>query len=34
MDVFGKGADFDPATDPLVRVHAGRLRELLSNYYA
>lgn len=34
VDVFGKGADFDPATDPLVRVHAGRLRELLSNYYA
>ena len=34
VDVFGKDSDFDSATDPLVRVHAGRLRELLSNYYA
>ena len=34
VDVFGKGADFDPATDPLVRVHAGRLRELLARYYS
>lgn len=33
VDVFGKDAGFDPATDPLVRVHAGRLRELLVKYY-
>ena len=30
MDVFGKDADFDSSTDAVVRVHAGRLRELLS----
>ncbi|MGB7287043.1 MAG: hypothetical protein WBC71_08935, partial [Salaquimonas sp.] len=34
VDVFGKDADFDATSDPLVRVHAGRLRELLSVYYA
>lgn len=34
MDVFGKDADFDPSTDAVVRVQAGRLRELLSQYYA
>ena len=32
MDVFGKDADFDPATDAVVRVQAGRLRDLLSQY--
>jgi len=34
MDVFGKDADFDPSTDAVVRVQAGRLRDLLSQYYA
>lgn len=34
MDVFGKDADFDSATDAVVRVQAGRLRELLSQYFA
>jgi tetratricopeptide (TPR) repeat protein len=34
VDVFGKDADFDPSTDAVVRVQAGRLRELLSHYFA
>lgn len=34
VDVFGKDADFDPTTDAVVRVQAGRLRELLAQYYA
>lgn len=34
MDVFGKDAEFDPSTDAVVRVQAGRLRELLDHYYA
>lgn len=34
VDVFGKDAEFDPTTDAVVRVQAGRLRELLSQYYA
>jgi TolB-like protein len=33
VDVFERGADFDPATDPIVRVQAGRLRKLLDTYY-
>ncbi|MFZ1813566.1 MAG: hypothetical protein WBO55_04200 [Rhizobiaceae bacterium] len=33
VDVFGKDDQFDPSTDPLVRVHAGRLRELLASYH-
>lgn len=33
VDVFGKDTSFDPATDPLIRVHASRLRELLAKYY-
>lgn len=33
QDVFDKGADFDPATDPIVRVQMGRLRRLLADYY-
>jgi adenylate cyclase len=32
--VFGKAADFDAASDPLVRVEAGRLRSRLVEYYA
>lgn len=34
VDVFGKDADFDSATDAVVRVQAGRLRELLQQYFA
>ena len=34
VDVFERGADFDPATDPIVRVQAGRLRKLLDAYYS
>lgn len=33
MDVFGKDRDFDPSTDAVVRVQAGRLRELLQHYF-
>ena len=33
IDVFGRDAGFDPATDAVVRVQAGRLRELLGQYY-
>jgi tetratricopeptide (TPR) repeat protein len=33
MDVFGKDKEFDPSTDAVVRVQAGRLRELLTHYY-
>lgn len=33
VDVFERGAGFDPATDPIVRVQAGRLRKLLEAYY-
>lgn len=33
VDVFDRGVDFDPATDPIVRVQAGRLRKLLAAYY-
>jgi adenylate cyclase len=32
--VFGKAADFDAVSDPLVRVEAGRLRSRLLEYYA
>ena len=32
--VFGKTPDFDPSTDPLVRVEARRLRSKLCEYYA
>jgi TolB-like protein len=32
--VFGRVNDFDPRTDPLVRVEFGRLRRRLAEYYA
>jgi len=32
-DVFGRGADYDPAIDAMVRVEAGRLRHRLREYY-
>lgn len=31
--VFGRGNDFDPATDPIVRMQAGRVRRSLEHYY-
>ena len=34
VDVFGKDSAFDPATDAVVRVQAGRLRQLLEQFYA
>ncbi len=34
VDVFGRPGDFDPQTDPIVRVQARRLRSLLDQYYA
>ena len=33
VDVFGKGTDFDPANDTVVRVQMGRLRDFLKQYY-
>ena len=34
IDVFDRNADFDPRTDTIVRVHAGRLRKRLAEYYS
>ena len=34
IHVFGRAADFDAKTDPLVRVEALRLRQRLTEYYA
>ena len=34
IDVFSRGEAFDPGTDPLVRVQAGKLRHLLNQFYA
>jgi hypothetical protein len=33
-EVFGRSADFDPHLDSVIRVHAGRLRLKLAEYYA
>ncbi|WP_171124832.1 MULTISPECIES: hypothetical protein [unclassified Ruegeria] len=33
MDVFGRGADFDPNVDPIVRIEAVKLRKALDYYY-
>lgn len=33
VDVFGRSSDFDPQADPIVRVQARRLRNLLEQYY-
>jgi len=33
LEVFGRPESFDPVTDPLVRIEAGRLREKLREYY-
>lgn len=34
IEVFGRPADYDPKTDPIVRVQARRLRAKLEQYYA
>jgi len=31
--VFGRGEDFDPSHDPIVRIQAGRLRRAMERYY-
>src|SRR5215472_15846814 len=33
VEVLGRNPSFDPKTDPIVRVEAGRLRARLSSYY-
>lgn len=33
MDVFARGVDFDPNTDPVVRIEAVKLRKALEHYY-
>jgi hypothetical protein len=33
MDVFDQDEDFDPVTNAIVRVEAGRLRSRLREYY-
>ena len=34
VELYGKGADFNTAADPIVRVDARRLRDRLREYYA
>jgi hypothetical protein len=34
VDVFGRGEDFDPNSDPIVRIEATRVRSALADYYA
>ena len=34
LDVLGRGADFDPSIDSIVRVEVARLRDALDLYYA
>lgn len=33
VEIFGRGTDFDPAVDAIVRVEMGRLRAKLREYY-
>jgi hypothetical protein len=33
VDVFGRGEDFDPGADPIVRIEATRIRSALASYY-
>src|SRR2546421_6188014 len=33
LEALGRGQDFDPQLDPIVRVEAGRLRRALEHYY-
>ena len=34
MVIFGRDQNFDPQSDPIVRIEAGRLRSALDGYYA
>jgi len=34
VEALDRGADFDPQTDPIVRVEAVRLRQALARYYS
>lgn len=34
INALGKKVDFNPQTDAIVRIHAGRLRKLLAEYYS
>ena len=34
LDVFDREENFDPSTDAVVRVQAGRLRDLIDTYYS
>jgi TolB-like protein/tetratricopeptide (TPR) repeat protein len=34
VEVFERPSDYDPKTDPVVRIEAGRLRKKLAEYYA
>jgi hypothetical protein len=34
LEALGRGGGFDPQSDPIVRVEAGRLRQALARYYA
>lgn len=34
VEAFGRSAEFDPQSDPIVRVEAGRLRKALNLYFA
>jgi TolB-like protein len=34
IDVFGRGAEFDPVTDSIVRTEARRVRQVLDSHYA
>jgi len=33
IEIFGKGADYDTATDPIVRVTAAEIRKRIAQYY-
>lgn len=33
VEVFGRDATFDPQSDPIVRIEAGRIRRALERYY-
>ena len=33
VEVFGRGASFDPQSDPVVRIEAGRVRRAVERYY-
>jgi hypothetical protein len=34
LDLFGKGSEYDPRHDSSARIHVGRLRQKLAEYYA